>query len=138
MLFLATPHRVSSLAGNIHNLSSSPVDELSILVRLLAPTIQVTNKDFLNFAQDRLNSLRLYSFYESSLYEAQASKKSNVYIVDKDSAILGYPGERVGVLYADHRNMSKYESRDSPNYRLVRNALVASIEAIRLGNATTS
>ena len=44
-------------------------------------------------------------------------------ILEKDSSILGYPGETSKALNADHHNVCKYDSPRDPNYITVRNAL---------------
>lgn len=44
-------------------------------------------------------------------------------IVEKDSAILGYPGELSRGLLADHHGMCKFDSPKDPNYIAVRNIL---------------
>jgi hypothetical protein len=38
-------------------------------------------------------------------------------ILDKDSSVLGYPGELTIPLYTDHRGVSKFSSRDDPSYQ---------------------
>ncbi|KAK7996347.1 hypothetical protein PG991_015814 [Apiospora marii] len=43
---------------------------------------------------------------------------------------MGLPGERTQPLSADHRHVCKYESPKDPNYASVRNALLATVEAI--------
>lgn len=52
-------------------------------------------------------------------------------IVDKDLATLGYAQERREYLHADHRGVCKFASRDDPNYRTVRNAIVSTLENLR-------
>ena len=44
-------------------------------------------------------------------------------ILEKDSSVLGYPGETSRALNADHHNVCKYDSPRDPNYITVRNAL---------------
>ena len=44
-------------------------------------------------------------------------------ILEKDSSVLGYPGETSKALNADHHNVCKYDSPRDPNYIIVRNAL---------------
>lgn len=48
-------------------------------------------------------------------------------ILEKDSSVLGYPGETSKALNADHHNVCKYSSTTDPNYITVRNALTALI-----------
>ncbi len=44
-------------------------------------------------------------------------------VLDKESSILGYPGEISKSLNADHHDVCKYISREDANYVGVRNAL---------------
>ena len=62
-------------------------------------------------------------------------------ILEKDSSILGYPGEKSKPLDADHHNMCKYESPQDPNYVAVRNtlqSLIAKIVSTDTPNVVTS
>lgn len=51
-------------------------------------------------------------------------------ILEKDSSVLGYPGETSKALNADHHNVCKYESPRDPNYIIVRNALKSLVSKI--------
>ena len=51
-------------------------------------------------------------------------------ILERDSSILGYPGETSKALNADHHNVCKYDSPRDPNYITVRNALQSFISKI--------
>ena len=51
-------------------------------------------------------------------------------ILEKDSSILGYPGEKSKALDADHHNVCKYDSPQDPNYVTVRNALQSLVAKI--------
>ena len=53
-------------------------------------------------------------------------------VLEKDSSILGYPGETSKALDADHHNVCKYNSPRDPNYIVVRNALTSLIGKIVL------
>jgi hypothetical protein len=44
-------------------------------------------------------------------------------VLERDSSILGYPGEISKALVADHHGVCKYDSRQDPNYVAVRNVL---------------
>jgi hypothetical protein len=44
-------------------------------------------------------------------------------VVEKDSSVLGYPGEISKPLDADHHGVCKYSSPDDPRYITVRNVL---------------
>lgn len=51
-------------------------------------------------------------------------------ILEKDSSVLGYPGETSKALNADHHNVCKYNSPRDPNYIIVRNALRSLVSKI--------
>lgn len=44
-------------------------------------------------------------------------------VLEKDSSVLGYPGEMSKALDADHHGVCKYDSPEDPNYVTVRNVL---------------
>lgn len=43
-------------------------------------------------------------------------------VVEKDTSILGYPGEISKGLDAEHHTVCKYDDREDPNYVTVRNS----------------
>ncbi len=53
-------------------------------------------------------------------------------ILEKDSSVLGYPGEISKALNADHHNVCKYDSPSDPNYITVRNVLKSLVSKIIL------
>ena len=44
-------------------------------------------------------------------------------VLEKDSSILGYPGEISQPLNADHHDVCKFSSREDPNYISLRSVL---------------
>ena len=52
-------------------------------------------------------------------------------IVGKDSSSLGYPGEFIQPLNADHNNVCKFPSRENSNYQVVSSILVQLISRYR-------
>lgn len=126
IFFLATPHRGADLAETLSRiLSVSP--GARPFVGDLHPSseaIQSINENFPRYS----DNLRLHSFYETQ--PMQLGLKRSL-VVKKESAILGYRNERATYLDADHRNVCKFESPNSSNYRAVRNALAASVNLLR-------
>lgn len=53
-------------------------------------------------------------------------------ILEKDSSVLGYPGEISTALDADHHGVCKYDSPRDPNYIAVRNILMSLVGKISL------
>ena len=121
MIFLATPHRGSESAKKLERFlrytmflpSREYVNDLG----RNAGAIQDINEDFRHVA----GYIRLFSFYETL-------KMANTMIVEKDSAILGYPDEQNQSVNANHRDICKFEKQTDPSYILIRNVL-ASITA---------
>ncbi|KAH0543071.1 hypothetical protein FGG08_002584 [Glutinoglossum americanum] len=120
MVFLATPHRGSDLAAVLNNiLRASAAHNFRAYVANLDRTSEVLallNDSFRHYAQD----LTLYSFYESQQTNLRVFSEL---IVPRDSAIMGYPGERFAVLNADHRHVCKFETPSDPNYVAIRDVL---------------
>jgi hypothetical protein len=52
-------------------------------------------------------------------------------VLEKDSSILGYPGEISKSLNADHHDVCKYTSQEDSNYVNVRNALKSLVSRYR-------
>ncbi|PGH12527.1 hypothetical protein AJ80_06688 [Polytolypa hystricis UAMH7299] len=120
MVFIATPHRGSNLASILNSIlrASTSHDSRAYITNLerSSEMLALLNESFRHYAQD----LILYSFYESQ--QTNLRIRSEI-IVPRDSAIMGYPGERSAVLNADHRHVCKFESPSDPNYIVLRNAL---------------
>jgi hypothetical protein len=51
-------------------------------------------------------------------------------VLEKDSSLLGYPGETSKALEADHHGVCKYESPKDPNYITVRNILKSLVSKV--------
>ncbi|KAG8531039.1 uncharacterized protein KY384_004396 [Bacidia gigantensis] len=125
IMFLATPHRGTNLAD--------------LLDRILRSTLATNSKNYISelgkkaFTLQKLNEqfrhiaprLDIVSFYET---------QSTSMILEKDSSILGYPGEKSRALDADHHNVCKYDSPSDPNYVAVRNALQSLVGKIASKN----
>lgn len=120
MFFLATPHRGADSAQLLRKLLSLTSNKA--YVEDLAPgsmSTQLINDEFRNAYQ----GVQLWSFFETV-------STSMGLIVDRESAVIGLPGERVQLLNADHRQVCKFDTRLDSNYCSLRNAFVASIESI--------
>ncbi|KAI9682126.1 MAG: hypothetical protein M1817_000180 [Caeruleum heppii] len=123
--FLATPHRGSDSAKVLHNILQFAFSSRLYVTDLKRGSIaiQSINDEFRNYSLD----INLWSFYETQ------SLKMGVFstrIVDPDSAVLGYRGEKQIPMHADHRSICKFETLTDPNYILLRNALASTVSAI--------
>lgn len=121
ILFLSTPHRGTHLADALNRILTVSVFNHSAKqyiaeLRQNSPTLQDINEQFRNIAP----KLQIVSFFET---QQTAVGPKKMMVLEKDSSILGYPGEISKPLDADHHNVCKYTSQKDPNYVSVRNVL---------------
>lgn len=86
-------------------------------------TLQAINDEFRHVCSD----VRLWSFFEGI---PTAAGPTNVMVVEKESAIMGLPGEHTQYLQADHRRLVKFESTEDPNYNILLRCFNTTIEEI--------
>ncbi len=86
-------------------------------------SITSTNDSFRHFAED----VQLWSFYETV---PSSLVLTSSLIVDKASATLGYARERISLLNANHRGVCKFDLPSDPNYKILRNAFITTIDTI--------
>ncbi|KAG6368892.1 hypothetical protein INS49_003110 [Diaporthe citri] len=79
-------------------------------------TLQKLNEQFRHIAP----RLDIVSFYETM---PTRIKSARVMVLEKESSVLGYPGEVSKALSADHHGICKYEGPQDPNYITIRNVL---------------
>ncbi|KAF2755764.1 hypothetical protein EJ05DRAFT_540420 [Pseudovirgaria hyperparasitica] len=114
IVFLSTPHRGSNLAELLNRILSA-----SFLKFTPKRYIAEINKNSLSLEQINEQfrriapTIQIVSFYET--LETVIGPK-RVMVVEKGSAVLGYPGEISRSLNADHHNICKYTSKTDPNY----------------------
>ncbi|KAI8952576.1 NACHT and WD domain protein [Xylaria longipes] len=126
MYFLATPHRGSDSARLLKNILRATAlsrDYISDL-EMGSAALRSINDEFRQYSRD----VCLWSFYET---EKLNFGVLGVLIVDPDSATLGYPDEKQMPMNADHRSICKFEAPSDPNYIVLRNALAATVSAVR-------
>ncbi|KAI9641496.1 hypothetical protein NHQ30_010305 [Ciborinia camelliae] len=123
IFFLATSHRGSvsaSLLRNIWKLSGAHISKSYVDNLVLnSDAISTINDQFGHIHQD----VQLWSFFE--IVETPLGL-----VIEKGSAILGLPGERVQLLNADYRHVCKFDGPSDSNYCTLRNALGAAISSI--------
>ncbi|KAL2015463.1 hypothetical protein VTK56DRAFT_5388 [Thermocarpiscus australiensis] len=121
VLFLATPHRGTDLAETLNRLLSSslfghsPKEYVTELARR-SPTIDELNEAFRHHA----SKLQIFSFYETL---TTARGPMSIMIVDKPTAVMGYPNETPTPLAANHHDVCKFTSKKDPNFISVVGAL---------------
>ena len=125
--FLATPHRGSDLAKTLRNILKITYGRKSYVDELLrdSRSIWSVNDSFRHYA----DNLHLWSFYET--WNSNLVVK-NAIVVDRNSATLGYANEHVWPLEADHRSICKFDDQSDPNYKILRDCFLKSIEAIEV------
>ena len=82
--------------------------------------VQSINDEFRHHSR----TLELRSFYETIKTSVGVS---SLLIVNKESAVLGYPNEQSSLLNATHRGICKFDSPMDPNFVSLRNVLVTMI-----------
>ncbi len=107
---------------NIMKVSYGQKTFLSEIERNSASVTSI-NDSFRHFAED----IQLWSFYETV---PSSLVLTNSLIVDKASATLGYTRERISLLNADHRGVCKFDLPSDPNYKILRNAFITTIDTI--------
>ncbi|KAB5580982.1 NACHT and WD domain-containing protein, variant [Coniochaeta sp. 2T2.1] len=121
IIFLATPHRGAEHAKVLNNILSAaplgapPKAYVADLERQ-SSSISDINENFRQQCED----LSLVSFYETLKTNMHVSK---VLIVEKDSAVLGYPNEVSASMDADHHTICKFKNRSDPNFIKLRSLL---------------
>ncbi|KAI0529825.1 hypothetical protein GGR58DRAFT_525850 [Xylaria digitata] len=120
MIFLSTPHRGTNLAETLNRILrvSFVGNPMQFIAELSAgsQTLQKLNEQFRHIAP----RLEVVSFYET---RPTSMVKANVMVLEKDSSVLGYPGEVSKPLDGDHHDVCKFDGPDDPRYVAVRNVL---------------
>lgn len=124
--FLATPHNGAGSAQLLSTILKATYSGSRPFVVDLgkdSPAIQAINDEFRHYALD----LSLYSFFET---KPTSIGGVDTFIVPKTSAIMSLPNERVNPIRADHRGACKFDSPSDPNYILVRNCIIETLDRI--------
>ncbi|KAL9122773.1 MAG: hypothetical protein Q9187_000671 [Circinaria calcarea] len=132
VVFLSTPHRGTNLALILNRILAAsimghnPKQYISELNKN-SSFIEGLNEDFRNVA----SRLQIFSFYETC--ETSVAFKSMM-VLEKESSVLGYPGEISRPLNADHHDVCKFSSPEDPNYKSVKSALITLVSEHRIAN----
>ncbi|KAI1772813.1 hypothetical protein F4818DRAFT_423988 [Hypoxylon cercidicola] len=128
IIFLSTPHRGTHLAETLNRiLQSTMISNSKLYISELAKnsiTLQRLNEQFRHIAP----RLDIVSFYETQ--PTSILLNARVMVLEKDSSVLGYPGETSKALDADHHGVCKYTSPNDPNYITVRNVIISLLRKI--------
>ncbi|KAF7503753.1 hypothetical protein GJ744_003295 [Endocarpon pusillum] len=121
IIFLSTPHRGTNLAETLNRILqvSFVANPMQFIAELASgsQTLQKLNEQFRHVAP----KLQIVSFYETR--PTTILKKTHIMVLEKDSSVLGYPGEISKPLDADHHGVCKYPNLNDPRYVTVRNVL---------------
>ncbi|KAH6631000.1 hypothetical protein B0J18DRAFT_117751 [Chaetomium sp. MPI-SDFR-AT-0129] len=130
MYFLGTPHRGADSVQIARIIRYSAGYRNKGYLDDLVPgsgTLNQINDEFRHVC----SNVRLWSFFEG--VPTAFGPLSSV-VVEKESAILGLPGEHIQYVEADHRHLCKFESPISPNYILLQRAFLTTIEELESDN----
>ncbi|EPS45887.1 hypothetical protein H072_110 [Dactylellina haptotyla CBS 200.50] len=129
VIFLGTPHQGSAAAQIAKVMAKSVNKPTAYLgVKLFAGEIRADLLEDLMYDSPKLSSisktfkeraavLKIFSFYESERIGGQV-------IVTRSSAILNVPHEKYAPLYADHRDICRFENAESDNLKKVLRVIV--------------
>ncbi|KAK4175485.1 hypothetical protein QBC36DRAFT_23661 [Triangularia setosa] len=125
IFFLGTPHRGSDMAAVLENMLAVAWGRKPFVTDLIpnSSALSAINDAFRHIAPD----IRLWSFYET----LPVKSAMNRIVVERHSATLGFHNEEIAAMDADHRHVCKFESPSDPNYKMLRNALLTAVDAIR-------
>ncbi|KAI0520959.1 hypothetical protein F5B22DRAFT_32557 [Xylaria bambusicola] len=127
IIFLSTPHRGTYLAKILNRVLSASFQSSKNFISDLdkgSSAIEELNEQFRRLAPN----LSIWSFYETL---ATLIGPRQIMVLEKDSSVLGYPGEISRSLQADHHDVCKFSSPTDPNYITVRNAIKTLIAQLR-------
>ncbi|KAI1365444.1 hypothetical protein F5Y08DRAFT_338715 [Xylaria arbuscula] len=119
IVFLLTPHRGTHLAKILNKVLSASFQSSKNFISDLdkgSSAIEDLNEQFRHLAP----KLSIWSFYETL---ATSIGPRQIMVLEKDSSVLGYPGEISRSLQADHHDVCKFSNPTDPKYVAVRNAL---------------
>ncbi|KAI0427770.1 hypothetical protein F5Y09DRAFT_22307 [Xylaria sp. FL1042] len=119
IIFLSTPHRGTHLAKILNRVLSASFQSSKNFISDLdkgSSAVEELNEEFRHLAP----KLSIWSFYETL---ATSIGPRQIMVLEKDSSILGYPGEISRPLQADHHDVCKFSSPVDSNYVAVRNAI---------------
>ncbi|KAL2022188.1 hypothetical protein VTK56DRAFT_6017 [Thermocarpiscus australiensis] len=138
IIFLSTPHRGTNLAETLNRIlqvspATGPMQFISE-ISAGSQALQKLNEQFRHIAPN----LDIVSFYETRPTPLALFKKPQIMVLEKDSSVLGYPGEISKPLDADHHGVCKYASPSDPRYISVRNVLKTLIGKVKLGDGEPS
>ena len=126
IMFLSTPHRGSNLAETLNRILVASFQSARNFITDLnrsSMALEEINEQFRHIAP----RLSIWSFYETLPTSIGLTK---MIVLEKESAVLGYPREISRPLYADHHGVCKFSSPEDANYVSVRNALGSLVEEI--------
>jgi hypothetical protein len=131
IFFLGTPHRGSEMATVLENMLTVALGKKPFVADLIpnSAALSAINDTFRHLAP----ALRLWSFYET--LPVRAAGVMNRIVVERHSATLGYHNEEIAAMDADHRHVCKFSDVSDANYKILRNALLTAVDAVRATSA---
>jgi hypothetical protein len=111
IVFLATPHRITSFPEELK--PPSRIGQRKFIEDMVQLARSNVVEDINNRFQHASSNLPLWSFFETRVAEMPTHP---ILFIDKDSSLLGYPGEIAVPLDANHADVCKFGSPKDINY----------------------
>ncbi|KAK3394402.1 hypothetical protein B0H63DRAFT_388006, partial [Podospora didyma] len=134
IFFLGTPHRGSDMAAILENMLAASGGRKPFVsdLRPNSAALEGINDAFRHYASD----LNLWSFYET--LPVRTARFVSRIVVERHSAVLGFPKEEIAAMDADHRHICKFSTPLDPNYKMLRNSLLTAVDMIKAAAASLS
>lgn len=127
MIFLGTPHRGSDLAKLLSRILSVSLSTKAYVKSLSLDSAELQRIN--DLFRKHASPIKLWSFYETLPTRILGFGSL---VVEPHSATLDLPGEEMAPLDADHRQICKFKTSHDQNYKMIRNSILAALNASRL------
>lgn len=124
IFFLATPHHGAHLAQSLSRIFAVAPRPFVGDISPDSPVLESINEDFPRYC----SRLDLFSFFENKPMNFFFRQ---VFIVERQNAVMNYINERKTYLEANHRDVARFSSPKDSSYRAIRDSLAKYIEKVR-------
>ncbi|KIM97612.1 hypothetical protein OIDMADRAFT_105167 [Oidiodendron maius Zn] len=129
IFFLATPHHGAHLAQSLSRIFAVAPRPFVGDISPDSPVLESINEDFPRYC----SRLDLFSFFENKPMNFFFRQ---VFIVERQNAVMNYINERKTYLEANHRDVARFSSPKDSSYRAIRDSLAKYIEKVEIVSET--